>query len=135
MTPNLSNVLLEKYHYIFAKANQDNNIKKHIQHHNDDGFLELNFATSLKRNETLPEKKVLFVGINPSYRLVNQGKQDFNASSLGNGSNDYFYYPFSLSEHILTDPYFPKIRKLIADAHIDINQCGYLDLFVHRRTE
>jgi hypothetical protein len=140
-----SSSFLKRYHDIFVAANSKEELKPHIQFESESkGYVPLNFACTLSLASEIESRPILFVGINPSFNYSNESDLEhsnlFNASATDPYADekdyDFFSFPFGLEKHTgdKIHPYFKEILKLVESSKIDLKSCGYVDLFVHRRT-
>lgn len=126
---------ISEYKSIFEKAYDSKVFDELLYENFKDEIIKLNFATPLHKDRENYHKDILFVGINPSFRKIVKDKNEiFNDVIPGNPKTEYQSFHFDLDQANPTDTYFGKIRKIVDKAQVDPSVCGYLDLFVYRKT-
>lgn len=126
---------LRRYTEIFEKAYKSPALHDLLSHDDE----KIGFATPLITNGESMKRDVLFVGINPSFRIKDQNLSHFNALT-SNDQEDYFNFKYGLEHYDQpndgkVDPYFGKVVELAKGGGLCLKECGYLDLFVFRRTQ
>ncbi len=126
---------LQEYSKLFDRASLTEDMNELVYH--DEKYI--GFASPLHLGRDDMRKDILFIGINPSYRENDVNRYPLVNSTVG-GREDYFAFEFDMHKYKAAsesgaDVYFGKIAEIIKQSGIDSKNCGYLDIFVHRKTE